>query len=371
MLAQALDGKPVNMSKVNSFAGPEDPKTIFTNGGSENIPVTCRAVKYIKEGNPAWFTNYFNIQFDGSVGLFGKELFSNIYGSLTVGNVIVVRNEAARRGHAELERKASEWLRAYWTTLALAADQSPVKLSQAYQYDESSGKEAFTSQSSNAGGYGVVLPGNRSYVNTYPGGVGFQSIMFSMALAHPGRSLERTLDVSPGAYGGLCVAMKSLGYAFTQDGKVNLTSKNPPPESFGLTASQRDMLKGYVVSNGKNNASGLLNILSPYRLACELTIVRTTQGITSWFGNETDKVGLCSRSKGGTFTAGTLLFGDHTATYISRATRENQPEAATTWVENKQVCEESENLPKKCIDIAPGARVNTISWPRGGQIKSR
>jgi hypothetical protein len=101
-LGKAIQGVPVDMAKLNSHAGSNDPLNMFQNGGSENIAVTARAAKYWVENDPTWFERYFDIQFSGQVGVFGSEIFSNTYMALTVGNLISVRAHAAKLRHWNL-----------------------------------------------------------------------------------------------------------------------------------------------------------------------------------------------------------------------------------------------------------------------------
>lgn len=371
-LSKALSRKPVDMAKVNNYAGGSDARNVFLGGGSENIPVTCRAVKYLIEGDPAWFTRYFDVQFDDpTIGLFGSELFSNTYASLTVGNVITVRKEAARRGHAALEQKATRWLKAYWSLLTLMAHTDRINTIQTHMHDEATGRDLFnTSGMGNwADGYSLVLPGNRAYVNKRGGGVGLQDTMLSMALNHPERRFSTSLNHSPGFYGGLCATVKSLGYTMDQQGFVNLKSNNPPASDFGLTEAERNELRAFIASNGQSGLSSIVQTLSPYKLRCDLTIIRTTAGITAWFGNETGQVGLCSRVKGGSFVATTFLSAERRALYLSRAKRQNHPEAATIWKQGESICESS-SLPTKCIEIVGGSTIFKIRWPKFTRINA-
>lgn len=363
------------MNIINQNLGSDSPVNLFSNGGSENIPVTCRAAKYWKDGNPDWFTEYFDIQLNatGGVRLFGREIFSKTYAALTAGVAIAVHKKAMLMGHQALIQKSSAWLKAYWSIMALAASQNPVRVSEAFNYSEATGRENVMSENTPQGlygGYGVVLPGNRSYVNSSSGGVGLQYVLMSMALSHPGRKFSWSLDNSPGFYGGLCVAMRSLGYNFNSSGVANIGSRNPAAADFGLTEQERSDLSGFVSSNGQNGLSTVVQNLSNYKLHCDLTIIRTSQGITSWFGNETDTVGLCARSKGGSFVAGTLTFSNNSAQYLSRATNENRPEAADTWKEGSQICEQSGQRVKRCIPIVSGNTIYKVDWPKDGYINA-
>ena len=57
-------------------------------------------------------------------------------------------------------------------------------------------------------------------------------------------------------------------------------------------------------------------------------------------------------------------------TSLSRVTDENHPERdpSAVWREGNQLCAESRQRPKRCIDMAGGSTIYTVYWPRGGQI---
>ncbi|MCB0394265.1 MAG: hypothetical protein KDD25_06885, partial [Bdellovibrionales bacterium] len=243
----------------------------------------------------------------------------------------------------------------------------------AHYVNESNGQTVFTTENTPnglKGGFSTAIPGNRSYVNDRGGGDGLQYILLSMALNNPSRRFNYSLDNSPGYYGGMCSTVKSLGYQFDSQGRVNLTSRSPAASKFGLTDSERNMLNTFISSNGTNGLNNVINILRPYRVKCEITIVRRTEGLISWMGNETDRTGLCSRAKGGSYVAGALHYGQSEAIYLSRATRQNQPEAAETWKEGEQICEESAQQPRRCIAFPGGNNVYRIHWGRNQEIQS-
>lgn len=361
-LQKAIHGVAVDMAKLNA-TGNVSPRQTFSGGGSENIPTTCQAAKYWIDGNPAWFNEYLDIQLSGSVPLFGKEVFSPYYMSLSVSDVIAVRKKAEQLGQADLERKASQWLKAYWASLALMASQNSVRR---IEYSRPGGFGSDSISGSIDGGYGLALPGNRGYVNRGGGGDGLQHTFLSAALGHPGREFGFTLDTQPPSAGGLCSVFKSLNYPISSGGKVNF-SVNPPARDFGLTTGERSTLANFISSGGKSGLSSVLGMLGGYKLACDLTVVRTDQGISAWFGTPNGKTGMCSYAKGGTFAAATLNYSTSTTSYLSRATQENYPEAATVWVEDNQICEESSQLPKQCIPMAGGNKVYQVVWPRGGR----
>lgn len=370
-LARALTGLPVDLSTLRM--GSNNPVDIFTGGGSENIPVTCRAVKYVVDRDPQWFSDYFDAQLqNASVGFLGREFLSGTYQALNTGVVQAVLAKAIERNHTTLKNKASQWLRSYYALLSLMASSQHNSAMAAHHVDESTGQQVFNEETAPpaiSAGYGLANPGNRSYVNNGHAAKGMQAIMLSMALAHSNRKYDWSLDNSPGYYGGLCVMLKTLGYTFNSSGKVNLSSLNPPASSFGLSDTDRNKFRNFIQSNGAQDLDYILDVLRPLRIKCELSIVRNEQGFIAWFGNETQTVGLCSRSKGGSFVAAKFEFSNRKTTSLSAATRQNQPEAARIWRENHSLCEETDNLAKRCIDFPQGNNVMSVYWGAGSEIR--
>jgi hypothetical protein len=365
-ISRAIHGFDINLDQVKSLAGGEPMKT-FTGGGSENIPVTCHTAIYIKDKDPKWLTEYLDIQLTGKVGIFGREIFPG-YLSLTAANIIVIRKYAENNGHQELNKKASEWLRAYWAVLSLMSTQDPVRTYKAWHYDQASGVDTFDIENAgNVGSYGLNPPANRAYVNDGTSGVASQYIMLGLALDHPTRRYDWSLDQAAGTT--LCGITKSLHYPFSLNGKINLQAVTPPASDFGLSAQERAILKNFILSNGTQGLDTVLSYLAPYKLNCHLTIIRTDRGINAWFGNETDKTGLCSRAKGGTFVAGTI--SGSTSIALSRATAHFYPEAATVWKEGTNLCEESAQRPKKCIEMIGVNQIYKVYWQDNGHISKK
>lgn len=372
-ISKVMSGRPVDWGKVYNEMGDDDPRRVFTSGGSENIPVVCRAAKYWSDGDPAWFEQYLSIQLDDqSVGLFGRELFSPLYFTSTVGGVIAIREKAERMGHTNLKNLASRWLKAYWTVLALAASSASAVENGAHNFDQDQSVDRYFSEPTPGdlyGGYSVALPGTRAYVNVSTGGSGLQYILLSMALEHPTRRYRWTLNQSPAYYGGLCVTAKSVGYAISTTGRVDLTAQSIPAAKYGLTEQERVQLRDFINSNGAQSFNAIINSLQGYRLKCDLTIVRTNEGIISWFGEETNRTPACSRAKGGTFSASAFYSGNATISSLSRATLQNWPEPSDTWKEGNAICSETADRPKKCINIPSGNLIYKVSWPVGGNIQ--
>lgn len=360
-LSRATLKKPIDVGSVNGKAGSDNPVEVFRGGGSENIPVICRAAKYLTENDPKWFIKYFDLFITGEEGVWGREIFGG-YVSATFGVWAVVRTHAIEKNHAELIEKSTKVIKAFYAILALSATTTPTRQYAVHQRDQAKGIDVFkTENASHIGGYSVGLPANRAYVNTYPSGNNFQDTYLSMALSHPSRTFTWSLDQNQG-YGGLCMLVKSVGGPIGKDGKVNLKSFDPSPEKFGLTQDEKSKLQAFINSNGKDHLDFVLSLLKPFKLNCPLTILRTTKGVTTYFGYDDEKVGLCSRAKGGTFVATTYDTSTSTLTSLSRATLQNFPEAATVWVENNQVCEKTDTLPTKCIPIIGGQLISKVIW---------
>ena len=62
-LNNVIQGLPYSQTDIDANKGPEDPLTMFTGGGSENIPVLCRTAKYLLDHNSTWLERYFDVQF--------------------------------------------------------------------------------------------------------------------------------------------------------------------------------------------------------------------------------------------------------------------------------------------------------------------
>lgn len=353
-LSKAIHGVPFS---VPPYQGPEDPAEQFKNGGSENWFPSCRAVKLYQDGNTKWWEDYFDLNY------LGREPFS-AYFSDTIGNVLVVRKWAETHNKPVLEARASAWLRSTWAYLAIMAVQESTRTYAAWHHVQAPGSKEFdTSPASWVGNYGVALPLNRGYVNSYVVGSGLMDLLLSLALDHPNRVYRWSLDGH--AANAICGMAKVLYYPYNNvTGKVDFQAVTPAASDFGLTPAERDLLKRFIWSGGKTGFAQVEAMLDPYELGCDLTVLRTDRGVSAWFGKPDGRTALCSRAKGGSFVAVTVTGG--TATSLSRATIENSPEAATIWRDGDQLCEESEKLPTKCIDVVGGTQVYYLHRPKGG-----
>ena len=347
-LSKAIHGRPF---VVPPYQGSDDPMDQFRNGGSENWYPSCRAVKLYADGDTRWFEAYFDLRY------FGKEPFSAYFGD-TIGNVLVVRKWAETHNRPVLSAKASAWLRAVWATLALMAVEDSTRTYSAWHWTEYPGSKEFDSEPTSwVGGYGMAAPSNRAYVNKYKTGNGLLSLFLSMALDHPTRRYNWSLDGH--AANALCGAAKELYYPYSNaTGKVDIQAVTPAASDFGLTVQERYDLKVFVASDGTRGLDTALDMMVGYRLGCDLTILRTERGVTAWFDTS-------SRAKGGSFVAVSASGGAETS--LSRATVENRPEPVTVWLDGDQVCEESTLLKAKCIDVVAGRDVYRLEWPEGGQ----
>jgi len=363
-LADVMDGRAPDPRYQNNL-GPEDVRAVFSNGGSENIPLTCRTVHYWAQNNPnpAWLESYFELQLaTGTPSLFGGEVFSSTYSALMVGDAIAVLARARQRGHVALVEKASRYLEAYFTALALGSVEGRVTSHVTHNrfglLTESASEPALT----------VGLVGSRSYVNghnaeAHAGTTGLQGVLLAMALDHPQREFRSDLRASPGYYGGLRAAVSAAGYSLNSSGRVTLTSQSVPAEVFGLTEARRAELLALVRGGG---ASGALSVLRPYELSCELTVLRTTGGVISWWGTSDSTARPCNARKGGSWAVAKLEAGG-VLTLVTRSNdRWGGGDMGTVWRDGAAICAESSTLPRLCVPLPPGSTVYELVLGRSG-----
>lgn len=355
-LARVMNGQPPGID-IYQFTGSEDPYNVF-NHGSENIPVTCRAVKYRLDNNPQWFEGYFDIQESNpNVGLFGNEMFSPVYSSLIAGDVVSVLNHALARGHTPLVMKASKWLRSYWALLALASSTQPVRQVILASEDGNISHAVRTP----IPGAAVAIAGARAYDSDYEALYG---VLLSMAIEHPNRGYNPSVSVSPGFYGGLRASIEAVGYRLNGNGQANLRSMSVPSQKLGLTNVERAQLLEFVQSNGTSGLTNILSMIGDNAPECDITFLRTTQGVISWFGTSTSSQNICTKVKGGARFASKIT-SSGVATFLSNIDNENHPEAAWSYRKGQQICAQSTVLPELCIDLPAGNVVYEVSWRKG------
>ncbi|MCB0394190.1 MAG: hypothetical protein KDD25_06505, partial [Bdellovibrionales bacterium] len=350
---QIIDGDSYDIGRLNGGLGGT-PENVFINGGSENIPLTCHTALYLHDNRPDWIAEFLSVQRQNSIGFGGRELFSAAYFQQTAGNVLTAYNHALSRGHQALINEGKSWLRAYWAFLALTAVQSNVS---DYWHTLEDGLEL---GSIPGRGYGVAITGTRNYPSQLRG-AGPQGIFLAIALNNPNRDFRRSLNVTPGVDGALRAFLRKVGYQLNSDGKVNLTSRNVTSEQVGLTDSERATLAGFIQSNGSQNLAEVLSYIAPYKLACNMTFLRTSQGTISWFGTSTQNGGSCSNSKGGPYSAVSVQPSQSAGHILVRVKIDNNPAPVTVRRSGSQICASSTQLSEECISIPGGNTVYEVS----------
>lgn len=372
-LNNVIQGLPYSQTDINDNKGPDEALSMF-GGGSENIAVQCRTAKYLIDHNSAWLERYFDVQFQlHLVPQFGNEAFSSVYASQVVGSVIAALQHGRVRNHPALIAKASHFLRAYWSLTALAAINRTHTVDAAFNRW---GDPVVENAVANNTGFNLGLVGMRAYVNgigaspTSVSGDGLQGVLLSMALEHPERKFTWSLDNSPGYYGGLRAAVLTAGYTLNAAGKLTtpLNSRSVPPEIFGLNSAERTTLSGLITSAGTTGVSAVTGYLSQVRLKCDLSIVRTTGGVLTWWGRSDATVPVCQSGKGGTWAVAEIYQADGLAAFLSRTTDNwGQVNRGDVWRDGASVCNVSAGLPQRCFQIPNGTfRHELRIGPSGG-----
>lgn len=368
-LAKVMDGKPYDLATINRFLGPEDPAQVFANGGSENIPLTCRTARYLVNGDPRWLERYFGLQLEaGAPHVFGGELFSSTYMALTAGNAIAVLGHARRKGHQPLAATMSRWLGAYWAALATAAVDARMTRLTAYNV------HGTVSDTVDARAFNLGLVGARAYVNGHGGsassatGDGLQGVLLSIALEHPARRMGGSLDASPGYYGGLRAAVRALGYPLDARGAVNLQARSVSPEAVGLSPQARAALTRYVQGGGRDDFSTVAGLLAGVEVTCPITVLRTTGGVLSWFAASGEVSRPCNGRKGGSWAIARYATDGH-AEFVTRSSeRWGGGDMGTVERVGDEVCAQSSTLPRKCLRVPAGAFVSEVVLTRTGGV---
>lgn len=295
-LAKVMNGQTPDVTWLNQHKGTGDPLDMFNSGGSENQVVIARTALYYYEGAPhnSWLYKYYNVQLNSGYPYFLEdEIFSSVYTQGVVGATIAIRAEAARRGHTGLRAKASTFLRRYWAFLALGALPDAPGTWTAYNNHGTIQKpRGFW------WGYNLALAGRRVYANGFGGssdnvpGYGLQGVLLAMALQHPSRAVTQDLRISPAYWGGMRAAVEAVGYTLNSNGKVNLQSQSVPPYKFGLTSSQRALLKNFISDFGNAGVQNVLNLIGNQGVDHPISVMRTYEPggliyrrVTSWWGS--------------------------------------------------------------------------------------
>ncbi len=364
-----MAGNKPDLDTINKFKGSSNPANMFSGGGSENIPLTCRTAKYYWDHDPAWLTGYFDIQLASTTPHFlGGEIFSSTYTALTVGDAIAALAHAKKRGHGNLANKARAWLRRYWAYLALAALQPPPNSWTVYNKHGTQ-----TGWKGSWVGYNIPIVGTRCYVNGHGGakgsipGSGAQGLLLAMALEHPSRKLNVNLaGASPGFWGGVRAIVEAVGYKLNSQGKVSLTSKSIPADAYGLTTQQRNTLKSFVSSPSKAKLPGVTALLGGQKLGYTISIVRTSGGVITWYGTSSTKIAPGNGRKGGSWA--TVMGQGKSAKFLTRSSDKwGGGDRGTVWREGSQICSQSSTLPKKCLPFPSGGLIYEVRiGPSGG-----
>ena len=363
-LGHVLEGKPYDESIFLSDLGNEDPRVMFSRGGSMNIPVVCRAGKYLVDHDPAWFDAYFDVQAEEALpGLMGTEILSSLYVPSNIGAVLAVLSHAADRGHAGTAARAGDWLRAVWALLALNAMDAQIASGTILQH---STDEPVDGNGGWFDGASAVVAGMRA---SKGGAIGPSSLfhpLLSMAIGHPERRCGYGLFASPGFYGGMRHAAAVAGYSFDSRGHVDLGSLDPPASVFGLTDGERAALLRFVRSGGAEAGGEVVAMVGSFRPSCDMTFRRTTEGVTSWFGTSTSSQRFCNRNKG-PYAAARMDTTGH-AVYLRPTQQTNPAEGGEVYREGDRICARLDTGHVRCMEMLGGDVLYELSWTKRGGL---
>ncbi len=287
-LLKVISGEPMDQARIDQHKGPDDIGW-WGSGGSENIPVLCRAADYWKNGNPSWFEGYFADQ-TGGEGFMGSEVLSPLYGPFVVSAVMTVLDKASTAGHTSLAADARTWLRSYWTLNALAAHEGTWTSIRSVQ-DTGVSYDSNPSIESEYTGLVTPVPGSRRLRRDLDApaldqpNVALGQFLLTLALGYGPRQLGYSnLDLE--YYHPLRLAVHLLGGQIT-NGTLNLGAVPTPAAKFGLTTTQQSNLRTFVGAPGEDPT--LFNTVVNYVAhgsRCTITFLRSDQGTSAWFGDD-------------------------------------------------------------------------------------
>lgn len=359
-LSNAVEGKPVDVERLTAGLG-QPVRGMFTRGGSQNIPVVCNAARYYADHDPSWFLDYFRVQVDPEPpGFLGTEVLSPLYMQSVLGAVLATRAHAVDRGHASLVAAADHWLKATWALLALSTAPAPIAGGTLVQHDT---VEAVEPNRAYTAGVSVPVAGMRA---NRDGQAGMNSLLhpfMSLALDWRPRRYTADLRLSPGFYRGLMIGAVSLGFRIDGDGRVGLDGYSPPPERLGLTDGEQQTLARFVDSGGTQGLSQVLAMLGDRRPSCEMTFLRTTEGLTSWFGTSKRAQRICNRNKGPLIATRYDADTRH-VTWLHPTEKVNPAESGQSFRRDDQICARLEDGTERCIDIVGGDTIYEVAWTR-------
>lgn len=276
---KALDGIYVDFARR---PGVGTPAQMFESGGSQNIPLACAAAKYMQEGEPMleWWNAYFDYQEENDLFM-GTEFFSHVYGGGIMKSVVAAREESSRRGHADIEQKAEDWLSTYWAILSLAALPGPM--------------DPYTMH---VAGTTEQVPGNREFyknalVSAMPGARTLpiqpvwstQNAPFTLALNYGAGSRYIGGRIDRHSGDALRFIYEIAGIASPEDETVDF-AQAVPAEKTGLTEEQRETLRRFVTTD--EGFEGVKSMVGNDRPVTPVTFLRTNAGIAVWFGTWED-----------------------------------------------------------------------------------
>ena len=387
-ISELLDSEVVDNNVIWRYQGrviariPFGTKDLFANGGSQNIGLSCRVVKYRKDKDSKWIEGYCDTQLSGDIGIGGTEANSGMYDSVTIGNLIVAKFLAHQFGHSVVENKIGDLLRRKLGLQTLMAQKQPVLNWHSIFYDEfSTGKDVdITIKADNPSGPGTNFICNRIYGNGGAGSCdGVQHTFLAILYDMPDRKNAWKYSTDAGHSGRpVCAPFHEMHLDIEQDGHVDLARYTVSPEFFGFDSVTQFQGRQFLESNGTRYLNELISWNKDSTFDCDLWILRTKYGITvaniHADGSETR---VCSGTKGGSIPIATLE--GTTSHTVSRITHQNSPEAA--WVyrsgpnhDGGFVCEKSDQRPEKCVALATGWNnsddvIYELVWPAHGKLQ--
>ncbi|MDP2339472.1 MAG: hypothetical protein Q8O67_00830 [Deltaproteobacteria bacterium] len=357
-LMNASAGEPVDWPSQGMGTTPT---RMFSNGGSQNIPTMCEAAKYLVDGEPAWFTEYFALQeAAGAPGLLHTEIMAPHYGPMIAGSVLAVRAQADRLGDVELEAAAARWLRAVWGLLALTAKDGGFASSSQVNKTDITATEA---SPANMGGAFVATAGMRAPKGGGGGPSSPWHALFSLAIAHPDREFGARLTDTPAYYGPVYASVVAAGYTVPANGRLDLLSMVPPARAFGLTEEQRAVLLAFTRSRGTDLAllDDVTGLVGSFQSSCLMTWRRTTEGTVSWFGTSELEQRFCNRNKG-PHAAVSVVDATNHVTYLHPTALNAPAEGGVVFRQGEEICARLDEGITRCIAMPGGALLYEVSF---------
>lgn len=284
------DGKDPNVRECTDGA-----ERMLRRGGSQNWPMNCEMGKSLYSGNWQWFKDYAKYSQNR---FHSTEFMSPIYHS---NNLAAILHWYIKTDDPE----ARSILRANWAWITLNMETSrPKKIwshSNGNVWDATGDRNWYFNPgwTHYSAATRTALPEPEKGGVWHPGSL-VNPIMHLM-LDLPGRSLRWGVCPSPGWYFPLKSVVRMLGFKISPSPacKVNLMELRPPAESFGITEAERTMLRSHVTSMGRSgDLKEIIKMIDPkWSPACTMTVLKTSDGITGWFGSSSEKGYNCNGNK--------------------------------------------------------------------------